>query len=94
MRVGILEIAIVITVVVVIALVAGTGGRAQGGSQRRPVSSSGSRKVKLAGAIVFLLGLLLLSAAVSLFRYLVWSYMWASLMLLIGLALYLFGRRR
>ncbi|OGO38221.1 MAG: hypothetical protein A2147_02300 [Chloroflexi bacterium RBG_16_57_8] len=94
MRIGLLEIAIIIVVVVVIALVAGMRGRGEAKKATKSIPSAGRHKVKLAGAVIFLVGLLLLSAAVSLFRYLIWSYMWASVLLVIGAVLYLLARRR
>jgi hypothetical protein len=94
MRIGLLEIGIIIVIIVVVALVAGMKGRGEAMKGKKPVPSAGRQKVKIAGAIVFLVGLLLLSAAVSLFRYLVWSYAWASVLLVVGAILYLLARRR
>jgi hypothetical protein len=99
MRLGLPEIGIIIVVLIVIALSAGirrggAAGKASSSPGRVNERAGKARHVKLAGVVLVLVGLVLLSAAASLVKWIIWSYLWASVLIAIGLLLFLLARRR
>ena len=107
MRIGPLEVIIILAVAVLVMVVmriARLGVRVTGETNQSSVAgperpavrrpAKGLHRMSLLGAAFILAGILLLFGAISLFRWVVWSYSWAFIAVAIGLAMVFFSRRR
>lgn len=105
MRPGPLEIALIIAVVIAVAVIARiirTGGTAakSGGNSSTDIAPAPPGKNRLwaffnrTGIVLILAGIAGLIAAVSLFRWVLQSYLWAVILIVVGLILILFSRKK
>jgi hypothetical protein len=96
MRIGLLEIVLIIVVVIAAALIARIVrlGRlpAPARSAGRPAGTSGF--IKLTGLVMIIGGLVLLAAAVGFFRWVLQGYLWALVLIAGGTMMILLARRR
>lgn len=101
MRIGPLEIALIIAVIIAIAIIARvvrTGSKSAG--QKATVSQPGGNIGRLygffnrTGIVLIIAGTITLIAAASLFRWILQSYLWASLIIAIGLVFIFFARKK
>ncbi len=107
MRLGILEIVVIIIVIIVIAVITRIlrGKRVAATQSKKPsaevpasrVEERASRKRGLfrrAGIALTLIGIILLMASISMFRWAFQSYMWSFVIVAIGIGLLLLSKRK
>ena len=96
MRPGPLEIVLIIVVVICIALIARIVrpvGRSSAGDERKsPPRAKGF--LNKAGIALIIVGIVVLAAAASLFRWVLQSYLWATILIASGVIMLLLARRK
>ena len=105
MRLGPLEIGLIILVVLLILVVTRmvrTGhhadqenkisGRIQEGKANEKTGRG--RRLRILGIISILVGIILLSAGISLFKWVFWSYLWSFIVMAIGFVIIFISRKR
>ena len=101
MRLGPLEIALIIVVVIAVAIIARIirSGRSSAGQTGKSATGK-SRSSRLwqylnrTGIVMVVAGVAALIAAVSLFRWVLQSYLWAFILMALGFILVLFSRKK
>tara|TARA_B100000315_G_scaffold117230_1_gene107473 strand:+ start:6857 stop:7174 length:318 start_codon:yes stop_codon:yes gene_type:complete len=105
MRLGPLEIGIIIVVMIFAAVIMRTVRVARLAAEKDKKSSvkiperqteqnKRKRRFKLGGIIFILTGVLLLLSGVSMFKWVLWSYLWSFIIAAIGLVMLFMSRKR
>lgn len=105
MRAGPLEIILIVAVVIAVAVIARIIRTGRGAARQKNITASEastSQPVKnrlwsffnRTGIVLIVAGIAALIAAVSLFRWVLQSYLWAFILIALGLILILFSRRK
>ncbi len=107
MRIGPLEIILIIIIVIAAAIIARIvrGGRLAGSSKKSPepdtptgVREDGTSKIwayfNRTGIALIIIGILALLAAASFFRLVLQSYLWATIVIAVGLLLVFLSRKK
>jgi len=105
MRLGPLEIILIVVVIIAVAVIAriirtGRGAAGQNGASTSDVTASPPGKNRVwgffnrTGIVLVIAGIAGLIAAASLFRWVLQSYLWASILIAVGFILVLLSRRK
>ena len=105
MRLGPLEIGLIILVVLLILVVtrmvraghhADQENKISGGIQEGKANEKAGRgrRLRILGIISILVGIILLSAGISLFKWVFWSYLWSFIVMAIGFVIIFISRKR
>ena len=99
MKPGIWEIIVIVVLIVVVAIIArvlrGSRIKARENAEAREETTPGPRRiVRRTGIAGIAVGVILLAAAVSMFRYAFQSYLWGFVIIAVGLVLIFLTRKR
>jgi hypothetical protein len=102
LRVSLLEIGILVAVVLVIFMVTriwrmGKGREKEQSSTAKTVNlqarSNSRRRLRISGIVLIVIGIVFLLANMSLFKWVMWSYVWLLVLIFIGLVMVLLFRK-